>query len=119
MQSSSVPIDRYSSETVELMKDRAEVASLRRRLQVAEARLAGASVKEAEARFPKIDFSVLEVTFENLTDTEEREYFMNLPTSFALEDEQVDRLREVGGRLLSQSPVYREFFGQLKARRVE
>ena len=118
-QSSSVPIDRYSSETIELMKDRAEVESIRRRLHVAEARLAGASAEEADARFPKIEFQVLEVNFENLKDPEEREYFLNLPTSFVLEDEQVDNLREVGGRLVRQSPVYQEILKELNAKRLE
>ena len=32
---------------------------------------------------------------------------MNLPTSFALPDDAVDRLRDVAGELLRQSPVYR------------
>jgi hypothetical protein len=40
---------------------------------------------------------------------------MNLPTSFVLEEEEVDRLVEVGGRLLRQSPVYQELLGQLNA----
>jgi len=118
-QSSSVPMDRYSFDTVELMKDRAETAALQRSLKVAEARLAGASEEEAEARFPKIKFHVLEVNFDNLSDAGERNYFLNLPTSFVLEDEQVDRLREVGGRLLRQSPVYQDFIEELSARRVE
>ena len=119
MQSSSVPIDRYSSETIQLMKDRAEMAAVRRKLQVAEARLAGASAADAEARYPKIKFHVLEVNFENLRDPRERDYFLDLPTSFVLEDEQVDRLREVGGRLLRQSPVYQDFVEELSARRLE
>jgi NTE family protein len=31
---------------------------------------------------------------------------MNLPTSFVLKHEEVDRLREVAGELLRQSPEY-------------
>jgi len=113
MGSTSVPIERYSFETVELMKDRAEVASWRRRMRVAEAQLAGATREEAEARYPETRFHVLEINFENLSDPEERDYFMNLPTSFVLEDEQVDHLREVAGRLLRQSPVYQELLAEL------
>ena len=119
MQSSSVPMDHYSFDTVELMRNRAEMTTMNHRLKVAEARLAGASVEEAEARFPKLEFQVLEVNFENLKDPEEREYFLNLPTSFVLKDEEVDRLREVGGRLLRQSPVYQEILKELNTRRVE
>jgi NTE family protein len=112
-QSTGVPIERYSFETVELIKDRAAVADWRRRLFIAEAQLSGMSKEEAEAQYPSIDVHVMDVNFENLSDPEERTYFMNLPTSFVLEDEEVDRLREVGGRLLRQSPVYQELLGQL------
>ena len=119
VQSSGVPIARYSSETVELMKDRAEVGSWRRRWQIAEARLAGASQEEAEARFPELEFVVLDITFDSIADPAERKYFMNLPTSFVLEEEDVDRLRAVGGELLRQSPVYQEILTKLNAERVE
>jgi NTE family protein len=112
-QSTGVPIERYSFETVELIKDRAEIADQRRRLMIAEAQLAGMSKAEAESRFPKIDIYVMDVNFENLDDAEERKFFMNLPTSFVLEDEEVDRLREVGGRLLRQSPTYQELLDKL------
>jgi NTE family protein len=40
---------------------------------------------------------------------------MNLPTSFVLEDDEVDRLREVGGRLLRASPVYQELLQKMAA----
>ena len=33
-------------------------------------------------------------------------YFMNLPTTFVLPAESIDRLREVAGRLLRQSKDY-------------
>jgi len=119
MQSSSVPMDHYSFETVQLMKDRAEMAEIDRSLKVAEARLAGISAEEAEARYPKTEYQVLEVNLENLSDPEERQYLLNLPTSFKLKDEEVDQLREAGGRLLRESPVYQDILGDLNARRVE
>ena len=106
LQSSSVPIDRYSFETIELMKDRAEIAVWRRELLVARARLAGATEAEAEASVPKITLHVLDVSSEAIPDPEERAYFMNLPTSFVLPAEDVDRLREIAGRLLRQSAEY-------------
>lgn len=40
------------------------------------------------------------VTFNTVADPKERDFFMNLPTSFVLPDEDVDRLREVAGRLM-------------------
>ncbi len=65
----------------------------RRELLVDRARLAGATKAQAEASVPRIDLDVLDVSFDAVPDPEERAYFMNLPTSFALTDEAVDRLR--------------------------
>ena len=62
-----------------------------------------------------VDLHVMEINFENLADDAERAYFMNLPTSFVLEEEAVDRLREVGGKLLRQSPVYQEMLQKIDA----
>ena len=39
-------------------------------------------------------------------DPRERSYFLNLPTSFVLPAEAVDRLREVAGRLLRESTEF-------------
>ena len=115
MQSSGVPIERYTFDTVELMKDLVEDASWQRQLAIAEARLAGASKAEAEARFPEIDMLVFDVSFNAIEDDEERVYFQSLPTSFSLPDEDVDRLRDIGGTLLRQSPVYQEVLDVIAA----
>jgi len=106
LQSSSVPIERYSFETVETMKDRAEIVVWRRELLIARARLAGATEAEAEASVPKITLHALDVSFDEIPDPKERAYFMNLPTSFVLPAEDIDRLREVAGRLMRQSAEY-------------
>jgi NTE family protein len=119
LQASSVPIDRYSFETIELMKDRQEIYAWRRELLVARARLAGATEAQAEAGapLPKITTHTLDVSFENLADPKEREYLQNLPTSFVLPAEDVDRLRAAAGQLLRQSQDFqaflREFGGAL------
>ena len=49
---------------------------------------------------------MLDVTFDEIRDPAERDRFLNLPTSFVLPSEDVDRLREVAGKLLRQSPEY-------------
>lgn len=111
LQASSVPIDRYSFETIELMKDRQEIYAWRRELLVARARLAGATEAQAEAGvpLPKITTHTLDVSFENLADPKEREYLQNLPTSFVLPAEDVDRLRAAAGQLLRQSQDFQAF----------
>jgi NTE family protein len=113
LQASGVPIDRYSFETVELMKDRAEITKWRRDLRVAQARLAGMSEAQAEASVPKIGLEVLDISFDAIADPKERDYFLNLPTSFVLKPEEVDRLREVAGRLLRQSPEYQRIVREM------
>ena len=109
-----VPI-RTVLETVETMKDRAEIWKWRREMLVMQARLGGATEAQAEASAPKVTLQVLDVSFDAIADLKERAYFMNLPTSFALPPEEVDRLREMAGSLLRNSPDYesivREFGG--------
>ena len=75
----------------------------RRQLAVARARLAGASEAEAEAAVPKVNLEVVDVSFDALQDPEEQDYLMNLPTSFVLPEEGVDRLRQAAGQVLRQS----------------
>ena len=113
LQASGVPIERYSFETVETMKDRAEITKWRRDLRVAQARLAGATEEEAERRVPKVTLQVLDVSFGAIPDLKERAYFMNLPTSFVLPAEAIDRLRDVAGRLLRQSAEYETIVREL------
>ena len=119
LRASGVPIERYSFETVETMKDSAEIWMWRRKLHVAQARLAGATEEEAEGSVPKVSLHVLDVSFDAITDPKERAYFMNLPTNFVLPAEDIDRLREIAGRLLRQSAEYEtivhELGGSLKS----
>lgn len=115
LQSSSVPIDHFSYESVELLKDIAQRWANRRQLDIAERRLAGLSRAEAEAQVPLITFDAIDVSFDAIEDADERRYFMDLPTSFRLPEEAVDRLRALGGRLLRTSPRYRKLLQQIEA----
>ena len=99
LQSSGVPIARYTFETVELMKEMVKEASWQRQLDIAEARLAGASKEEAEAQFPEVEMLVFDVSFNAIRDDNERLYFQSLPTSFKLPDDAIDRLRDIAGFL--------------------
>jgi NTE family protein len=75
-------------------------------LPVAQKRLAGANEAEAEASVPAVSLHVLDVSFDAIPDPQKRACFMNLPTSFVLPPEDVDRLRDVAGRLLRGSSDY-------------
>ncbi|MBW2287865.1 MAG: patatin-like phospholipase family protein [Deltaproteobacteria bacterium] len=56
----------------------------------------------------------VEVSFDSIIDEDERRYFKGLPTSFVLEDEEVDRLREAGRRLLRNSAAFQDLLSELR-----
>lgn len=103
LSSAAIPMDRYSAETLELLR---EQLARWRDLAKAGSRLPSAT---------ELQFFPVEISFFGIPDPEERRYFLNQPTSFHLPDEAVDRLREVGGRLLRDSPDFRAFVRDFSA----
>ena len=69
---------------------------------------------QAEAAVPTLSFDAIDVSFDAIEDPKERRYFMQLPTSFDLSEEEVDKLRGLGGRLLRESPGYRDLIDSLQ-----
>ena len=59
-----------------------------------------------------VSFHLVEVSFDAIQDDKERRWFNRLPTSFALSDEQVDKLIEAGGRLLRESKEYQALLAE-------
>jgi len=55
---------------------------------------------------------VVDLAFDNLADPQLRDYFNGLPTSFKLSKEQVDKLIEVGGKLLGEHPEFKKFVAE-------
>ncbi|MBN9693459.1 MAG: patatin-like phospholipase family protein [Verrucomicrobia bacterium] len=101
--SSGITMERYSRDTIALMANL--VANLERKTK--DLRGAGAS---------ELRFFPIEISFDNLSDPAERRYFLNVPTSFFLSDQAVDRLRDVGGKLLRDSPQFQALLQDLAAR---
>ena len=56
----------------------------------------------------------VEVSFDDVPDPEERQYFKHMRTSFKLSDEEVDQLREAGRRLLRRSPEFQKLLDELR-----
>jgi NTE family protein len=112
MQSISVPIDRYSTEAIAALQDVVTEWRLRERLDVDRRRL-GQSVRPG-SEVPPVEFSVIDVSFGAVADPELRQYLQNLPTSFALSDEAVDKLRETAAQLLRESPAFRRFVNAMQ-----
>ena len=106
---SGVPVDRYASESVELLKDiDARWTSLR------EIRDSASFQSDQEWRIaeiknaPNVDIFTVEVSFAALKDKAERAYVNELPTSFALPAEAVDRLRSAAAKIVLESPELRD-----------
>lgn len=111
MQSISVPINHYSTEAVAALQDIVTQWRLRERLDADARRLGEGNPSGAEV--PPVEFSVIDVSFEAVADPALREYLQNLPTSFALSDDAVDRLRKTAAQLLRDSPAFRKFLEDL------
>ncbi len=62
---------------------------------------------------PEIDYYIIHITFDDITDEDERIFFENLPTSLQLPAENVDRVREKAGELLYQSEKFKKFIVDL------
>jgi len=74
------------------------------------AKMNGASAQNAS---PRVQFYVIEVSFDDLQDDAEKAYFEKLPTAFNLPPGAATRLRAVAGKLLNQSETYRALLHDL------
>ncbi len=89
----SIPVDRITLDTVEQVNEKLAAWQ--------------AGGPERHAYFAL-------VTFDNLKDPAERLYFKQVKTRLTLPREQVDRLREVGGRLLREAPAFKRLLVDLQ-----
>jgi len=119
LKATGVPIDRYSFESVELLRDITNRWQTLRRIRdsAAFAKEKDQTLKEV-INAPDISLYAIDVSFAELADKSEREYLNNLPTSFALPDEAVDRLRAAGGSILLASPEFQRLLRDVGARIV-
>ena len=120
IKATGVPIDRYSGEQVELLKD--DEARWKMLRQIRES-AAFTSDKDPAVAFvknaPNAKLYMIDVSFSALKDKAEREYLNQLPTSFVLTDEQVDRLRAAAGKIVLESPEFQRLLKDAGARIVE
>jgi NTE family protein len=107
---SSIAIERYNQETIALLKESVKSWADEIRTQ----RCKGGVPSTEPDSCGDIQFYVVEVKFDALRDETERMYFKRLPTSFKLDAEKVDKLRDVAKRLLNQSEAFQQLLGDLK-----
>lgn len=94
----SALIERYSIESIQLLKNNLIAW--------------GKKLSQVENREVKTFF--IQVDFESIKDKHKLEMFNLLPTSLSLSAEQVDILRDEGGRLLRSSPEFKKLLKELQ-----
>jgi len=105
IKATGTPIDRYSYDTVETLRDiQARWASLREIRDAIKPYPELSTKLGAVMRAPEINIRVVEVSFSALPDNAERDYLNTLPTSFVLPGEAVDRLRVAARDAILASP---------------
>jgi len=107
LKSTGVPIDHYSYEAVELLKDISARWDTARRLRD----LAGCDVNRgapvcAAIRVPQAKIYAIDVSFPALQDKAEFDYLNQQPTTFVLPPEAVDRLRAAAGTIIAASSEF-------------
>jgi len=92
----SIPVDRITLDGVEQVREKLT-----------------AWQSAAPAGGPERRTYLAQVTFDNLKDPAERLYFKRVETRLQLPKEQVDKVREVGGRLLREAPGFQRLLADL------
>ncbi|MGT2434125.1 hypothetical protein ACU4HD_45170 (plasmid) [Cupriavidus basilensis] len=114
LKAAGVPIDHYSFEAVELLKDKQAKWQSMSRLRQSPAFAADTDPADREAlRTPETTIYAIDVSFAQLTDDAEWAYMNELPTSFSLPPEAVDRLRAAAGRIILASPEFQRLLRDL------
>ena len=107
LKSAGVPIDHFSYESIERLRDTAaRWKSIRSLRSVAAAAAAKDPALAAALRAPDAEIYAIDVSFAALADPAEFDYLNRQPTSFVLPDEAVDRLRAAAGTIIMASPVF-------------
>ena len=91
------PLNNYSQLSIE---------SLRRAAEDLEQKNSAAACTNGAAAGCLSMFYVVEVSFDQILESSERQYFEHLPTTYALGRRRVDALVKLGGRLLRANPEY-------------
>ena len=119
LKAAGTPIDHYSYEATELLKD---TAARWRTLHTIRDSPAYASNKDpavaAALRVPNAEIYGIDVSFSGLTDKKEFDYLNEQPTSFVLPPEAVDRLRAAAGTIIAASPEFQRLLKDAGARIV-
>ena len=107
---SSIAIERYNRETVALLSESFPrwVDEIRR------GRCSSGQISTEPGSCGDIEFYLVQVRFEALDDENQRSFLKQLPTSFVLKPEEVDKLREAARQILTQSKEFQRLLRDLQ-----
>jgi NTE family protein len=109
VKAAGVPVDRYANESIELLRDIDARWTAQRAI-----RDSAAFDKKKDpdvawvANAVNADIHAIEVSFRVVSDKQERDYLNQLPTSFALPADAVDRLRAAAKKIILSSPDFQQ-----------
>jgi predicted acylesterase/phospholipase RssA len=114
----TVPMGNYSFDTVQQLldtfnqwqKDRLAYAGCRNILKVKKC----ADTEMPTKAPPSVETYGIYVGFDQIKNEQEREYYLNLPTTFYLPKDNVDDLRKIGPKILAESQEFQKLVDGLK-----
>ena len=115
---SSIPLDHYSFETMDVLRDnmeRWEKSINEGRCKESKSRAVAEGKSESvTSNDCKAGTHLIEVSFDAIEDEVERKYLKDLPTSFRLEPDDVDRLIKAARQILQESDEFQDLIKSLK-----
>jgi NTE family protein len=119
LKATGTPIDAFSFEAVELLRDTAARWNAMRMVRSSAAMAANKDPAVAAAvRSPDAEIIAIDVSFAALKDPAERAFLNRQPTTFVLTDDAVDRLRAAAGTIIAESPEFQRLLKDLGAKVV-
>ena len=119
LKAAGTPIDAFSFEAVELLKDTAAQWQTLRYVRNSPAYKANKDPAVVDAlRVPQAEIYAIDVSFPRLKDKAEQDYLNQQPTSFVLPPEAVDRLRAAAATIMMDSPEFHRLLKDLGAKSI-
>ena len=108
----TVPLGNYSIDTVKALNDSVREYTMDTKLLSQCKAMAAAKGTQCELDIPEphqVELYPAQVAFEYIESDSERDWFKNLPTNFQLPADTIDKLRDIGRKLLSQDDEFQRF----------
>lgn len=113
----TVSMENYTFETIELLRQDIDARNqMQLRVQAVANLLRSRGVDPGDDPIFKVapfELHVVELSLDDIADADRRQRFLDLPTSFALEPDQVRDLIELGHELLDQDEDFTDFMDSL------